>query len=118
MMRLGFILFMVGMTAMITPKEGVSEESEMGTRLFEERGCGACHDRTQDQTIYRLGPSLEQIAEAYKGHEDELELFLKGGSDPIIDEARYEIMHGEIVKIKGLSDSQIEDLRKYICGEK
>lgn len=117
MIRVGFILFMVGMTAMITPKDGVSEESGSGFRLFEERGCGACHDRTKDQTIYRLGPSLEQIAEAYKGHEGDLEVFLKGGCDPIVDEARYEIMHGEIVKIKGLSDSQIEDLRKYICGE-
>jgi hypothetical protein len=46
-----------------------------------------------------------------------MELFLKGGCDRSLDEARYEIMHGEIVKIKGLSDSQLEDLRKYICGD-
>jgi|GEM_PF-1821270 len=94
-----------------------SEEDKIGVQLFEQRGCGACHDRTTDQTIYRLGPSLNQIAEAYKGHEDDLELFLKGGCKPIVDEVRYEIMHGEIVKIKGLSDSQIRDLRKYICGD-
>jgi cytochrome c len=96
---------------------GASEKDEAGVQLFEQRGCGACHDRTTDQTIYRLGPSLEQIAEAYKGREDDLETFLKGGCEPIVDGARYEIMHGEIVKIKGLSDSQIRDLRKYICGE-
>jgi cytochrome c551/c552 len=64
-----------------------------------------------------LGPSLEQIAVAYEGHEDDLEIFLKGGCDPIVDEARFEIMHGEIVKIRGLSDSQIKELREYICGK-
>ena len=116
-MKPGLILFMVGMTAIIATKAGFSEANEKGSQLFKERGCGACHDRTKDQTIYRLGPSLDQIAETYRGHESDLELFLKGGCDPIIDEARYEIMHGEIVKLKGLTDSQIRDLRKYICED-
>ena len=118
MKRTAFILCMLGMAGMIPLNEGGSEETEKGIQLFEQRGCAACHDRTEDQTIYRLGPSLEQIAEAYKGREDDLETFLKGGCGPIIDEARFEIMHGEIVKLKGLSDSQIRDLREYICGEK
>jgi len=112
------LVFLVAILAGTTPQpEGASAEGEVGAQLVEERGCGACHDRTEDQTIYRLGPSWEQIAEAYKGHEDDMETFLKGGCDPVVDEARFEIMHGEIVKIKGLSDSQIRDLRKYICGE-
>jgi cytochrome c551/c552 len=110
--------FLVAILAGTTPQpEGASAEDEIGFQLFEERGCGACHDRTEDQTLYRLGPSLEQIAEAYKGHEDDMETFLKGGCGPVVDEARFEMMHGEIVKIKGLSDSQIRDLRKHICGE-
>ena len=96
---------------------GASEEGKIGSQVYEVRGCGACHDRTKDQTIYRLGPSLDQIAEAYEGREEDLETFLKGGCGPIVDEARYEIMHREIVKLKGLSDAQIRDLRLYICGE-
>ena len=117
MKRIALILFMVGMAGMITLKEGVSEESDKGSELFKERGCGVCHDSTKDQSIYGLGPSIAQIAEAYKGHEDDLAKFLSGGCDPIVDEARFSVMHGEIVKIKGLSDSQIRDLQKYICGE-
>ena len=117
-MKAHFLIFLIAILAGAAPlPAGASEEGEIGVQLFEQRGCGACHDRTKDQTLYRLGPSLNQIAEAYKGREADLELFLKGGCDPIVDEVRFEIMHGEIVKIKGLSDSQIRDLRKYICGE-
>jgi cytochrome c len=111
------ILLMVGMVGMLTLKEGGSQEKEEGVRLFRERGCGACHDRTKDQSMLGLGPSMEQVAEAYKGHEDDIVKFLRGGCDPIVDEARFPIMHGEIVKLKDLSDSQIRALQKYICGE-
>ena len=117
MKRITLVLFLVAMAAMITAKEAVGEESKPGIELFKERGCGACHDRTKDQTIDGLGPSLEQIAEAYKGHEDDLAKFLRGGRDPIVDEAKFPLMHGEIVKLKGLSDSQIKDLQKHICGK-
>ena len=117
-MKTKLLVFLIAILAGVAPPPtGASEEGEIGVQLFQERGCGACHDRTKDQTLYRLGPSLNQIAEAYKGHEADLELFLKGGCEPIVDEVRFEIMHGEIVKIKGLSDSQIRDLRKYICVE-
>lgn len=117
MKRSLLVLLVAILAGAATQPTGASEEGEIGVQLFQERGCGACHDRTMDQTLYRLGPSLNQIAEAYKGHEADLDLFLKGGCEPIVDTVRYEIMHGEIVKIKGLSDSQIRDLRKYICGE-
>jgi len=117
MKRIAIFLITVGMAGMFTLEEGVSEEREYGIQVFQERGCGLCHDRTMDQTVYRLGPSLEQIAEAYRGREDDLAKFLRGGCDPIVDEPRYSIMHGEIVKIKGLSDSELRDLQNYICGE-
>jgi cytochrome c551/c552 len=122
MKRIAFILFiMVGLAGTIAVKEGVGEEgeNENGIVLFKQRGCGVCHDRTKDQTIYGLGPSLEQIAEAYEGNEDDLAKFLRGGCAPIliIEEEKYSLMHGEIVKLKGLSDSQIKDLQEYICGK-
>jgi cytochrome c551/c552 len=117
-MKKSLLVFLITIIAGTTSQpKGASAEGETGFQLFNQRGCGACHDRTEDQTIYMLGPSWEQIAEAYKGHENDMETFLKGGCGPIVDEARFEIMHGEIVKLKGLSDSQIRDLRKYICGE-
>ena len=117
MKRTALIFLTVYIASLITLSEGVSEENEEGARLFEQRGCGACHDRTKDQSALGLGPSMEQVAEAYKGHEDEMVKFLRGGCDPIVDEARFPIMHGEIVKMKSLSDSEIRALQKYICGE-
>jgi cytochrome c len=116
--RTTIILLMVVMAGFLTLREGASEEDEEGASLFKERGCGACHDRTKDQSVLGLGPSMEQVAEAYEGHEDEMVKFLRGGCDPIIDEARFPIMHGEIVKMKGLSDAEIRALQKYICGQK
>jgi len=117
MKKSALILFIVGIAGLLTLKEGVSEENEKGARLFKERGCGACHDRTKDQSALGLGPSMEQVAEAYEGNEDEMAKFLKGGCDPIVDEARFPIMHGEIVKMKSLSDSEIRALQEYMCGE-
>jgi cytochrome c551/c552 len=117
MKRVFLILCMAGMAGIMPLKEGASEETEKGMILFKERGCGGCHDSTKDQTRYGLGPSISQIAEAYEGHEDDLAKFLRGGCDPIVDEANFSIMHGEIIKIKSLSDSQIKDLQDYICGE-
>ena len=117
MKNMAFIFLIVILAGTCPQLTESSEKEKIGYTVFEQRGCGACHDRTKDQTIHRLGPSLEQIAEAYEGREEDLETFLKGGCGPIVDEARYEIMHGEIVKLKGLSDAQIRDLRLYICGE-
>jgi len=117
MKRTALILLMVGIAGLLTLREGASEENEEGARLFKERGCWACHDRTKDQSALGLGPSIEQVAEAYEGHEDEMVKFLRGGCDPIVDEARFPIMHGEIVKMKSLSDSEIRALQKYMCGE-
>jgi cytochrome c len=117
MKRTVIILFIIGVAGMLTLREAGSEENKDGIRLFTERGCGACHDRTKDQRVLGLGPSMEQVAEAYRGREDELVKFLRGGCDPILDEARFPIMHGEIVRMKDLSDSEMRALQKYICGE-
>lgn len=125
-------LLIAGLVGVAGPVKAVSEEEKTsqkegtatsqagrdGARIFQERGCGACHDATKDQSIYGLGPSMEQIAEAYKGREEELTRFLKGGCGPIMDEERfYPTMHGEIVKLKDLSDAEIKELQKHICGQ-
>jgi cytochrome c551/c552 len=117
MKKIVLILVMVSLAGIAAPRKGASEESEKGSQLFKQRGCAACHDPTQDQTRYGLGPSLGQIAEAYKGHEDDLAKFLRGGCEPIVDKPRFSIMHGEIVKLKGLSDAEIKELQDYICEE-
>jgi len=114
MKRLAFPIMVFCMAWILSSSEGFSGERKSGRVIFSKEHCGLCHDRTEDQTLWGLGPSWKQIAEAYKGREDDLVRFLKGGCKPIVDESRFQIMHGEIVSIKSLSDSQIEDLVKFI----
>jgi len=109
------ILFMVCLAANLSLRVADSGESESGKAIFEKRGCGACHDRTKDQSIDGLGPSLKQIAEAYKGHEGHFSKFLKCESGPLVDNARFSIMHEQVVKVKGMSDSELKALEKFIC---
>ena len=108
------ILFMVCLAATLSLRVAGSGGSESGKAIFEKRGCGACHDRTEDQTADRLGPSLQQIAEAYKGHEGDFSKFLKCESKPLVDTPRFSIMHDQIVKVKDMSDAELKALEKFI----
>lgn len=114
MKKIAFLLFIFCLVGIFSLTEGFSGESENGSKIFSQRGCAVCHDKFEDQTTWGLGPSLKQISEAYKDHEDDLTKFLKGGCKPIIDESRFEIMHGEIISINDLSDSQIEALVRFV----
>jgi cytochrome c len=113
--KIAVILFMVCLAGTLSLRAADSGES--GKAIFEKRGCGACHDRTKDQSVDGLGPSLKQIAEAYKGHEGELASFLKCERKPLVDEARFSIMHEQVVKVKDMSDAELKALEKFICHE-
>ena len=115
MKKMALILFIVCLAGTLFLTTAGSGESESGKAVFEKRGCGACHDRTKDQTIDGLGPSLKQIAEAYKGHEGDFTKFLKCESKPLVDEARFMVMHEQVVKVKDMSDSELKALEKFIC---
>jgi cytochrome c len=91
-----------------------ADPAERGKSIFDKRGCAACHDPTEDQSVLGLGPSIEQIAEAYEGREDDVVRFLRGEGTPIVDEPRFSIMHGEIIRTRDLSDSQLKALGEYI----
>ena len=118
MKKTATILFIVCIAATASLGGASSGESESGKVVFEKRGCGGCHDRTQDQTSDRLGPSLQQIAEAYKGREGDLSKFLKCESKPLVDEPRFAIMHDQVVKVKDLSDAELKALEKFILHGK
>jgi len=115
MKKMAFMLITVCLVGILTLTVAGSGASESGKVIFEKRGCGACHDRTKDQTIDGLGPSLNQIAEAYKGRKGDFSKFLKCESTPLVDKARFSIMHEQVVKVKDLSDSELKALEKFIC---
>jgi cytochrome c551/c552 len=90
--------------------------------VYDARGCATCHDQTKDQRTLGLGPSWHQISEAYKGHADDLSKFLKGEAkprvestgDPKTDEASNLRMHGQIVSLKTLSESERKALETFL----
>jgi cytochrome c551/c552 len=114
MKKTAVVLFMVCLAATVSLRAAGSGASESGKAIFEKRGCAACHDRTEDQTSDRLGPSLQQIAEAYKGHEGDFSKFLKCESKPLVDEPRFSIMHDQVVKVKDMSDAELKALEKFV----
>lgn len=114
MKKTAVTLFVVCLAVTVALRAAGSGESESGKAVFEKRGCGACHDRTEDQTSDRLGPSLQMIAEAYKGHEESFSKFLKCESKPLVDEPRFSIMHDQVVKVKDMSDAELKALEKFI----
>lgn len=115
MKKIVFILFLVGLAGNIPRVDAGSDEIENGKVIFEKRGCGACHDPATDQSVLGLGPSVQQICEAYKGHEGDLSKFLKCESKPRVDPARFSTMHEQIVKVKGMSAPELEALQKFLC---
>jgi cytochrome c len=114
MKNIALLFFIFCLAGILSLTEGFSGESESGKAIFDKRGCAACHDPTKDQSVLGLGPSLEQIAEAYKGHEEDITKFLKCESNPLVDAARFSTMHGQIVKMKEMSDSEMKALEKFI----
>jgi cytochrome c len=115
MKKMSFILSIVCLAGIVSLTASGLGANESGKAIFEKRGCGACHDRTKDQTIDGLGPSLNQIAEAYKGHEEDFISFLKCESNPLVDKARFSVMHEQVVKVKDMSDADLKALQKFIC---
>jgi cytochrome c551/c552 len=112
------ILFFISLAGTLSYVDAGSGGNVSGKAVFDQRGCAACHDGTKDQSVLGLGPSFQQICEAYKDSDADLNKFMKCESSPLLDKARYSTMHEQIVKIKSLSDAELKALLHYICHMK
>ncbi|WP_457622098.1 c-type cytochrome [Persephonella sp.] len=83
-----------------------------GAGIFKSKGCGACHKPTAKS----VGPSLKDIAAAYKGKEAELIKFLRGEAKPIMDPAKFGIMKSQLAKTKALSDAELKALADFMLN--
>ena len=117
MKRLSTMILILSLAAIFSMMRTGFAENEIGRRIYNERGCAACHHPTEDQIRLGLGPSLKQIAQAYKGHEGDITKFLRCERTPIFDKTKFPTMHDQIVLIKALSDSELEALAKFILNE-
>jgi cytochrome c len=81
-----------------------------GEALFHDNGCGACHK----PDLYRVGPSLRTIAEAYAEAPESLSAFLKGEGKPIFDPEKYRIMERQMKATIAMSDAERATVASYI----
>ena len=85
-----------------------------GQAIFQQKGCGGCHQPAVDT----VGPSLKKIAQAYAGKKNELIAFLKGQGKAIVDPAKAPMMMPQLNTTKQLSDKELEALADFILSHK
>lgn len=93
-----------------TEPETAKSPEALGKEIFEGKGnCFACHQL--DQKV--IGPSVQEIAKAYKENNANMVLFLKGESEPIVDPDQYEVMKTNFEITKDMTDEELKGLESY-----
>ena len=88
----------------------LSPSAKLGQEIFDGKGnCLTCHKSGEKA----IGPSIEQIAEAYKGKQGEMVKFLKEEAKPIVDPEQYETMRVNLYLTKTFSDDELIGLEDY-----
>ena len=78
--------------------------------VFETLRCGICHKADTGKSF----PSLKEIAMAYNGDQEKMISYLKGESDPIVNQEKSKTMERYIVKTKALSEDEQKSLAEFI----
>ena len=91
---------------------GLSATADEGKDIFESLHCGICHKLDNGQVT----PSLEAIAQAYKGNENQLISFLKGEAEPIVNPSKGAFMKKQIEKTKTLRETELKALANFFMG--
>jgi len=82
--------------------------------VFETLRCGICHKADTGKSF----PSLKEIAKAYNGDKEKMISYLKGESDPIVNQEKSKTMERYIVKAKALSEDEQKSLAEFILNHK
>lgn len=104
-----------------TSEGGVAERGELskdskiflGNRLFSEKTCITCH-AIDDK---KIGPSVVDIMRIYKEKNADIEAFLKGKSQPIVDTSASQvaIMQANIDGfLKKVTDEELNAISTYM----
>jgi cytochrome c len=85
-----------------------------GEALFKSNRCGMCHKADKKAT----GPSVAKIAEAYAGKKAELEKYLAGKGEAVVEPEKSSKMDKNLEKTKAMSDEERTALASYLLGGK
>jgi cytochrome c551/c552 len=102
LITVGFLLF------------GFGVKAEEGKDIFESLRCGSCHK----VDIGKATPSPKEIAQAYKGKENQLQSYLKGEADPIVNPEKGGMMKRYVEKTKALKEGERNALADFILSHK
>lgn len=88
--------------------------AEQGKELFEGVGtCATCHKL--DTKV--VGPSLLDIAQAYKENKASIASFLNEESKPIVDPSQYTVMKANFAITKNMKPEERQALEQYIMSQ-
>lgn len=88
--------------------------AELGKELFEGEGtCATCHKL--DTKV--VGPSLLDIAQAYKENKASIASFLNEESKPIVDPSQYTVMKANFAITKNMKPEERQALEQYIMSQ-
>ncbi len=87
----------------------VAMQEVKGNELFKTKGCALCH--SPEKTI--VGPSLTEIANAYKGDVNKVLDFMNGKSDPIVKKEEFKYMKPVLGQLKKMKPEERKALATY-----
>ncbi len=86
--------------------------SAVSDATFQALSCGTCHKPDKKGS----GPTLQEIARAYVGKQEQLVRYFMGESIPLIDTGKRKTMERQLSKTRELSDEERKDLASYILS--
>ena len=98
-------------------KKVVTDNLELGKKLFSEKTCIACHQA--DMKV--IGPSIKDINKIYAEQNGDMVKFLKGEAQPIVDTdpGQVAIMKANLDGfVKDMSDEELAAIASYMKSVK
>lgn len=94
-----------------TAELSMSEKLKLGEKIFTGKGnCTTCH--MADKKL--IGPSMQDIVKGYDANGADLDAFLRGKADAIIEPAQFPMMEANLTITKKLSAVEMESLITYM----
>lgn len=94
-----------------TAELSMSEKTKLGEKIFTGKGnCTTCH--LADKKL--IGPSMQDIVKGYDAKGADLDAFLRGKGDAIIEPAQFSMMEANLTLTKKLSAVEMESLIIYM----
>ena len=82
--------------------------------VFDSLRCGICQKADSGKAY----PSLNEITKAYNDDQWKIIRYLKGESDPIVNQEKSKTMENYREKTKSLSDDEVKSLADFILSHK